>query len=44
MAMAKQLLAQSVAVDGRWKELVRRLPATGIMPLTEEMIAELLAD
>jgi uncharacterized Ntn-hydrolase superfamily protein len=39
--LAKQLLAQAVAVDPRWKELVRRLPASGTFPLSEEAIREL---
>ena len=41
LPLAKQFLAQAVSVDRRWNELVRRLPATGMFPLTEEAITEL---
>jgi hypothetical protein len=44
MAMAKELLAQAVAADPRWTELVRRLPATGMFPVSEETIRELTGD
>jgi uncharacterized Ntn-hydrolase superfamily protein len=44
MALAKQLLARAVSQEPRWRELVRRLPPTEMFPLTDEIIAELLAD
>jgi uncharacterized Ntn-hydrolase superfamily protein len=44
MTLAKSLLDQCAAVDPRWRELARRLPAAGIYPITPETIAELTAD
>ena len=41
MPLAKQLLAQAVAADPRWPELARRLPATGMFPLSDEALGEL---
>jgi uncharacterized Ntn-hydrolase superfamily protein len=41
MPMAKQLLAQAVAVDPRWADLVGRLPPTGMFPLSDEAVREL---
>jgi uncharacterized Ntn-hydrolase superfamily protein len=41
--LARQLLAQAVAVNPRWKELVRRVPAW-LFPLSEETIDELVSD
>ena len=41
MTLARQLLSQAVAVEPRWRELVRRLPATGMFPLSDEVVREL---
>jgi uncharacterized Ntn-hydrolase superfamily protein len=43
VALAKPLLARARAVDERWAELLRRLPATGNHPLSDETIAALLS-
>lgn len=43
MAVAKSLLTRAAAAEPRWRELVRRLPATGQFPFTQEMVAELTA-
>jgi Flp pilus assembly protein TadD len=40
LPLARQLLAQAVSVDPRWKELVRRMPC-GAFPLSAETITEL---
>lgn len=42
--MARPLLAQAVAADPRWVELIRRLPATGLFPLPDETIRELTGE
>ena len=44
MPLAKELLARAVADDPRWIELIRRLPAAGVLPLPDEIIAELTGD
>lgn len=41
---ARGLLKRATDVDPRWAELVRRLPATGLYPLTDETIAALLGE
>jgi len=41
LPLAKEFLAQAVSVDRRWNELVRRLPASGMFPLTQEAIRDL---
>jgi uncharacterized Ntn-hydrolase superfamily protein len=41
---ARRLLKRATDVDPRWAELVRRLPATGMYPLTEDTIAALLSE
>jgi uncharacterized Ntn-hydrolase superfamily protein len=42
--MAKSLLANCFAVEPRWRELIRRLPGTSILPITEDLVRELTAD
>jgi uncharacterized Ntn-hydrolase superfamily protein len=42
--IARQLLKRATDVDPRWAELVRRLPPTGMYPLSEETIAAMLAE
>jgi len=41
---ARSLLARAVATEPRWRELARRLPATGLYRLSDESIEALLAD
>jgi uncharacterized Ntn-hydrolase superfamily protein len=41
---ARRLLKRATDVDPRWAELVRRLPATGLYPLSDETIALLLGE
>lgn len=41
---AKGLLSQATKSDPRWAELVRRLPATGVFPLSDETIAKLTGE
>jgi uncharacterized Ntn-hydrolase superfamily protein len=42
--VARSLLAQATAVEPRWRELARRLPAVDLFPLSEETLNALLAE
>ena len=42
--LARRLLKRATDVDPRWAELVRRLPATGLYPLSDEALEALLKD
>jgi uncharacterized Ntn-hydrolase superfamily protein len=42
--VARTLLAQAADVEPRWRDLVRRLPATGLYSLNDETIEALLAE